>query len=1175
MTEWNEKLRKMTAVEHVLRRPDLYVGSMELTQLTHWSLGEQMELRSAPFNAALYKIVDEILVNAMDQATRCATEKKKHQVHQITVDALEPVGLSVANDGKGIPVEIHQEYQQYHHELVFGELRTSTNFDDEEKRIVGGRNGLGCKLTNILSERFVVTGVDAARRRSIRLTFEDHMSQKQVDVVDVQRDSANAARDSTEVAFVPSHVFPDRDAVWNAMLPFLKRRVQDVAVLHPQVDVTWCGQQMPKWSFTEYASQCVRSLDPNRVVVGWDMKVSLSAHQVVWQVAATWKEADHDWPSLSFVNGVWTQQHGTHVDAIKAACTQVIMDACKKTDIKKTWIKDHLVLFVNAVVENPSFESQSKLQLVTKVAVPPLTSAQQKQLLSTGIVEALLQRCGAKPVATRLARGTISDIDHLLDAPLAGSKDAEQCILFLVEGLSARTSCLAGFAALDAHVRKRCGVFALKGKVLNVRGLKPKDWEQNAEVQHLKRILGVPFLGDGKPRYGRVVFFTDQDLDGYHIRGLLLNLFEQCWPALIKPGFLLSFRTPIVKVLRQGRIVLQCFDAEEFERSKALIRPSDQIKYYKGLGTSDKSEAMQYFSELAHHLITFSFDERGAESLHLAFHKDESDQRKTWLMDPKQETPPLRSVGPHAELNAHPALGLELRWQQDVSEFVHHDLVQFARYNVMRSVPHLMDGLKVSQRKILYTCLQRNVVKDTKVLTLAGDVMADTAYHHGDSSLHDTIKGMAQDFVGALNLPLLVPCGQFGSRLDGGDDSASARYVFTKLQPYTRLLFRPEDDALLPSQDDDGKPIEPQWYCPVIPVLLCNGCNGIATGFSTSVPSYHPLQLIQYLRHRLRPESDERKSLEPSLVPWYKGFRGTVTCSDQECKLLGRAMLVSRKPCRVRIDELPPHTWVSAYQKQLQQWIDSNLDKKKTPEQQLRGALRSFVSSSQLDQICFELTFDDASADLVSESIESGAFFKTFKLIENVSFKNMHGFDEHLKVIHLESIEQYLSWFMDRRIEVYEQRKHRLLHELRQRVARNQLRWTFVQDMLHKLLPIWGVKHDLALAMMRDRYASHESSLTALGLDWLELLDAMLRTPLHQFTEEKVQELQRECQSAEETRRRLEEETAVTLWLRDLDELEPLLRSMDQTESEKHQDHKTAEEPQKKRRQVRAKRPRI
>jgi DNA topoisomerase-2 len=202
-----------------------------------------------------------------------------------------------------------------------------------------------------------------------------------------------------------------------------------------------------------------------------------------------------------------------------------------------------------------------------------------------------------------------------------------------------------------------------------------------------------------------------------------------------------------------------------------------------------------------------------------------------------------------------------------VSDFINKEMVHFSVESVHRAIPHVLDGMKPSHRKVLFGVFKRNLIKPIKVAQLAGYVSEKAAYHHGEASLQSTIIGMAQNFVGSNNINLLYPEGQFGSRLLGGDDASAARYIFTKLAPITRKIFHPHDDALLKYLEDDGFPVEPEFYMPILPMLLVNGASGIGTGWSTKIPNHNPREIVANLRRLLRGEE-----MEP-MHPWYMGFR--------------------------------------------------------------------------------------------------------------------------------------------------------------------------------------------------------------------------------------------------------------------------------------------------------------
>ena len=277
------------------------------------------------------------------------------------------------------------------------------------------------------------------------------------------------------------------------------------------------------------------------------------------------------------------------------------------------------------------------------------------------------------------------------------------------------------------------------------------------------------------------------------------------------------------------------------------------MKYYKGLGTSTRDEAKEYFTNPSS--VKFIYDEQSDEAIDMAFNKQRADDRKQWLQGyDKSALPP---PGP----------------QLPYPEFINKDLIHFSNYNLERSIPNVMDGLKTSQRKIMYAAFKRNLTSEIRVAQIAGYVSEHTGYHHGEASLTEAIIGMAQDFVGANNIPWLVPQGQFGTRLQGGKDSASPRYIHTYLQPRIRKLVPSDDFPVLTYRDDDGLPVEPEWYAPVLPMLLINGARGIGTGYSTYVPPCNETELKQMLTDWLH-GTDE--ALDRPIKPYFKGFKGQI-----------------------------------------------------------------------------------------------------------------------------------------------------------------------------------------------------------------------------------------------------------------------------------------------------------
>lgn len=251
----------------------------------------------------------------------------------------------------------------------------------------------------------------------------------------------------------------------------------------------------------------------------------------------------------------------------------------------------------------------------------------------------------------------------------------------------------------------------------------------------------------------------------------------------------------------------------------------------------------------------------------LVFNKKKADDRKEWLRGFVVSRACVLPQNMSSRLYSQPGTYLDPSIKEiPIQDFINRELILFSMADNMRSIPSVVDGLKPGQRKVLYGCFKKNLKGEIKVAQLVGYISEVTAYHHGEQALAGTIVGLAQVFVGNNNLNTLLPNGQFGTRLQGGKDSASPRYIYTALAPITRAVFNKHDDAVLDYLNEDGATIEPTWYMPTLPMLLVNGSDGIGTGWSSSVPNYNPSDIIANLRRKMAGEPMER------MMPWFRGF---------------------------------------------------------------------------------------------------------------------------------------------------------------------------------------------------------------------------------------------------------------------------------------------------------------
>ncbi|CAE8645699.1 unnamed protein product, partial [Polarella glacialis] len=907
--------QKKSQLEHILLRPDTYVGSIEhsFQEMFIWDdkKGEMVH-RKIDYVPALYKIFDEILVNAADNAMR---DPKGMDLIEINIDK-EAGSISVLNNGKGVPVVIHKEHNMYVPEMIFGHLLTSDNYDDNEKKVTGGRNGFGAKLTNVFSKKFIVETVDKSVKKKFTQVYENNMSKK-----DKPKITDFTGADYTRITFWPDFARFGMTKLDDDIAGLMMKRAYDMAgSTAKKCRVILNGKTLPVRDFEDYVklfANCTKGPDDTPCPVLYER-----CHER-WEVAVGM--SDGGFNQVSIVNSINTIKGGTHVTHVTDQLVEAILKVVKSKnrggiEIKPQNVKNHLFVFVNCLIENPAFDSQTKETLTTKQtkfgSVCELPEAMIRKVMKSGIVEMILDWAKAKQkvdLGRQLKGGTknqtrVLGVPKLEDANDAGSKNSHECTLILTEGDSAKSLAVAGLSVIG---RDKYGVFPLKGKVLNVRDANFKQVTQNAEIQNLLKIMGLDVKREYDSvrglRYGAIMLMTDQDHDGSHIKGLLINLVHHWWPSLVRMnGFLKEFVTPIVKVWKEGKRDTDRKDEKCFftmcEYHKWLEKHNNgkgwKSKYYKGLGTSTAKEAKEYFRDLEQHELKFKWqDKEDDEAIDLAFNKKRADDRKDWINAYEE--------GVHVDHSQS---------QLSYFDFVHKELVQFAKYDTSRSVPSVVDGFKTSQRKVLFCAFKRKLKNDIKVAQFVGYISEQSAYHHGEASLENTIINLAQNFVGSNNVGLLVPSGQFGTRLQGGKDHAASRYIYTRLAAITRLLFHPDDDKVLNYLDDEGQSIEPKWYIPVLPTVLINGAEGIGTGWSTSVPNFNPRDIIKNIRSLLRGQAMDE------MYPWYRNFTGSILPNEKEAgKFDIVGCIQKRDSTTLVISELPVKNWTQNYKEFLEE----------------------------------------------------------------------------------------------------------------------------------------------------------------------------------------------------------------------------------------------------------------
>ena len=1199
-TEDLNKYQKMTDREHILKKPDTYIGTIEPTETMDYVMDAApaavddaagaagaiapvpaLTRRSITYIPGLYKLFDEGMVNMRDHVVRQAQAIADGKPDALPVTTLEveidPIDgtIHMTNDGNGIDVAQHPEHKLWIPEMIFGHLRTSTNYDENKKeKIVGGKNGFGFKLVLIWSVWGRVETVDHVRGLKYVQEFRNNLSEIVPPVI-----TKSKVKPYTRVSFRPDYArfgLACNNLTPDMLSLFMKRTYDIAAVTDKTVKVKYNGTLVPVRHFQQYVDLYIGAKGSSSSSEGGGVKRIYENPDPRWEYVVCLTTTD-EFTHISFVNGIYTPRGGKHVEYITNQIVRKLAELIKKkkkVDVKPNTIKEQLMLFLRCDIENPSFSSQTKDELGTAVAnfgsSCKVSDEFIEKLAKLGVMDAACALTEVKDTkAAKKTDGaktrTIRGIPKLIDANYAGSPDkSAQCTIILCEGDSAKAGIISGLSKED---RNYIGVYPMKGKLFNVHGETTKRISENREIAEIKQILGLetgktytPADVAAKLRYGKVLFMTDQDLDGAHIQGLGINLFQTEWPSLTKiPGFIGFMNTPILKARRGAQEVLFYNDGE-FEAWKkqfpnAVVPASWQTKYYKGLGTSTGKEFKEYFE----HKKMVSFVHTGKESdnhLDMAFNKKRADDRKEWLANYSRE----------AFLDtSKPEIPYE--------EFIDRGLIHFSIYDNERSIPNLMDGLKISLRKILYAAFKKGGLKtEIKVAQFSGYVSEHSAYHHGEASLNAAIVGMAQNFVGSNNINLLEPNGQFGGRLQGGKDSASERYIFTQLNKLTRLIFRQEDDAVLTYINDDGQMVEPVYYAPAIPMILVNGSKGIGTGFSTDVMPHNPLQIIAYIRSMLAatPATDR-----PVIEPYFKGFKGTIrniagsgapasasatsatsgAATSNVAATSGAPASASAKYLikgtyeiiadrKVRITELPIGTWTDDYKEFLEKLMEtpsaSEKDKDKGSDKAAAATpiLKEYTDMSTDTVVDITVTFHPsyphAPKDLQAAIVDAGAgtnkLEKLLGLFTTQSTTNMNLFDAHEKLRKYATIYDIIEDYYTERLALYAKRKAAMLAQLANelRVLTNRAR--YIQEIL-----------DDKLELRRQTKEAIFAKMTAHGYEHIDgdvEFKYLLKMPMDSVTDENVKHLLSERDAKHAQHQQLADTTIEALWTRDLDELE-------------------------------------
>jgi DNA topoisomerase-2 len=875
------KIRQVSQLTNVRNR-SMWTGSKKRNRIKMYLINADstaMEHREISITPALMTIVNEVVNNAADHHINFPAVKN------IWIDFDDAGQVTVTNDGPGFYIEDVQTIDGRtisSVQMACSEFQAGDNLDEKEddKRIVGGQNGLGIKLTAAHSTELTIYTVDTVSQQAYEQRFTDRLDTIHPPKITKIPKSDPLRKGGTRISFMPAYAKLDYKTSDNSDIRhWMHTRAYQIAAYLEQCTVHFNGKAIdlgrPGHQFTTYANLFVPDV--------WSGIMKNDSHPLHVCIGTSDKAR-----SVSLINAIDVHQGGTHVKHVQASVVAALEPRVKKlikksgAKFSKTMITNSMFIFVRAAVAGPEFSSQTKERLTTPASVFTHTFTKANYdaiwaLLEPHITSAFLGKVGDSKVRVKRALG---HIDKHTPAARAGSKPhSSKCILLLAEGDSALGLIHSGIVHPKSKLSyDTCGTYSLQGVGMNAlkettvykdkdgskRLVRSKRLQDNNTIQNIVAILGLDYTRDYTTdadlktlRYGRAIICTDADVDGRgQIAGLVMVFFWRFWPALIECGFLCRFDTPVVRAYPTSnhKYVEEFFREEDFNAWKERHGTKGyKVRYIKGLGGHEKADIGPMFRRFDEMVVTYALDDAATANA-MAFYGPKTALRKAQLATPITTQPSGRGV-------------------VTVSEQLTMDTKAFQKDNIMRKLPQLGDGKVPSQRKLLFYARNHMGNDEMKTSVMTANASGATAYKHGEASLSATASRQAQNHPTMRNLPTFIACGQFGTRKSGGKDFANPRYTHLKLNSRLIMqLYPPEDDCLLDYCWADKMRIEPVTYMPIIPSVVLENESLPATGWKLRLWARNVTQVFANVRDLITGKIDKARPMDF----WATGFTGEI-----------------------------------------------------------------------------------------------------------------------------------------------------------------------------------------------------------------------------------------------------------------------------------------------------------
>ena len=1172
---------------HVYMKPDTYIGADEPMTREEWIFdleNSTMMTSNVNFVPGCERLYLEVLTNASDNVGRSRRAGVDPGIIEVEMTNST---ISVTNYGLPIPIEIHPEEKVYVPQMIFGSLLTSSNY--EVDRHEAGTNGIGAKAANIFSKEFTVIVNDHIRKLKYKQVWSNNMTSRTEPIIEKYKDKLSSVQIIYKMDFERFKYSAPNGAEGG-----YPKEAFALFARHA-VDISFTSKTLVKFNGKEFNFSNIR--DYARLYFGDAVESAVIHYQwpegtevinkkhglqiaknsaILPEIELIAIDTPDDGHHVSFVNCMMTKEGGVHVNsafkAVGESAVQMINDGVlkkltkqnkgKELDAKEKRahtisindVKPHISILLSAKVLNPKFTSQTKTMLHSPVPKINIKEEDLKGINKWQLIDRLYAAIEAKQFANMSKTdGKLKKYVRLLkgvDANNAGKAQRQNCVLYITEGRSG-----AGYAnkllALVEGGRDNIGVLPMRGKLFNVMGKDIFQIEKNSEISELKKMLGLSEGTDynndanfNRLRYGSIMIMADSDVDGKHIIGLILNFFYCRFPSLLARGFVLYYRTPTIRV-SFNKTVLKFYTQREYDgwKNSTPNFKNWNHKYYKGLGTSKDSEIKDDFQTPK--IVTCLYDDNAPNAIKLAFDKNLTNQRKEWIKNWKQ------------------ILGADELLMQPISTFINQELILFSIADVGRSIPKLTDGLKESHRKIIHGAHKKWKISpknpdyaEVKVAQFGAFVAEKSNYHHGEMILDDVVVGMAQDFIGANNIPWFTRDGQFGTRYQGGKDAAETRYSYTRPEKLTGLILRKEDRPILNYVVDEGEDVEPETYYPIIPMVLVNGASGIGTGYSTLIPCHNPLDIINVLRLKLKGAFDEDL---PMIFPWYHGFSGTIKVIDRRDK---------KKKGEFNIFTLNNNeNKENKENKEIEKEIDDdeNIDENLNDDELIDG---NTFSNNETRPLLSMITYGKYSVELngtviitelpigrwphdyhkwlevlVEEkqitgfrdlSVDNSVYFeiygfvikptfKSLKLQRTMGMSNMVLLDENSRPFRYDNANDIIDKFYEKRLPIYNVRKEYILNNLSNEIKTLNHKIQFIQAVINGQISIINKKKVSIYETLDKMLIPHE------------IYDKSMN---HHLSEDDITELKQLIVEKQKEHDNIKETRIEKIWLNELTELE-------------------------------------